>query len=336
MITVTSANVNTMLREACIGMKHAGVVENSRNGKVTSLLAPVCLEYLFPTERVMFWPQRDANPFFHFMEALWMLDGRNNLAWPAYFNSKFAQYSDDGDTVYGAYGRRWRDHFRNGFATIDQIHQTIDLLRKDPESRRAVIAMWDPDVDYAPAPLFKGRDVPCNTHIYFRIVNGCLNMTVCNRSNDLVWGACGSNAVHFSMLQEFIASALGLTVGRYYQITNNLHIYHSVPNYEWYSNAYDMPAHDPYMDLPDPQYPLCSVLHPTWLEDLYYFLQTPRNELGFNDPFFPEVACPMFAAWEERKEGKGTGLAHAKRIAAEDWRKACVEWIERRETKVEP
>jgi hypothetical protein len=69
------------------------------------------------------------------------------------------------------------------------------------------------------------KDRPCNTHIYFRLVNGSLDMTVCNRSNDAVWGMCGANAVHMTYLQELVALAIRTPVGRYHVMTNNLHIY---------------------------------------------------------------------------------------------------------------
>jgi hypothetical protein len=50
-------------------------------------------------------------------------------------------------------------------------------------------------------------------------------MTVYNRSNDLVWGMFGSNVVHFSMLLEFIAISVGVSIGTYTQVSCNPHIY---------------------------------------------------------------------------------------------------------------
>ena len=43
-----------------------------------------------------------------------------------------------------------------------------------------------------------------------------LCMTVCNRSNDMLWGAYGANVVHMSMLQEFVALFSKFTDGRLY------------------------------------------------------------------------------------------------------------------------
>jgi hypothetical protein len=56
-----------------------------------------------------------------------------------------------------------------------------------------------------------------------------LDMTVINRSNDSLWGALGSNYVHFSFLHEYIANSVGMGVGHYHQISNNLHTYVSSP-----------------------------------------------------------------------------------------------------------
>jgi len=52
-----------------------------------------------------------------------------------------------------------------------------------------------------------------------------LNMTVFNRSNDMVYGALGANVVHFSVLQEYMAACIGVEVGTYYQVSSNMHVY---------------------------------------------------------------------------------------------------------------
>src|SRR6185369_13562421 len=105
---ITVHNVNQALMEGLHWLLAVGEKEDSRNGLVLVSPVPVMTTYLRPCQRVLFSPMRDANPFFHLMEALWMLAGRDDLAWPLYFNSKFGAYSDNGVTVHGAYGHRWR------------------------------------------------------------------------------------------------------------------------------------------------------------------------------------------------------------------------------------
>ena len=55
-------------------------------------------------------------------------------------------------------------------------------------------------------------------------------MTVCNRSNDMIWGAYGANAVHMSILMEYVAVAVNAPMGSYYQISDSFHIYE---NEQW-------------------------------------------------------------------------------------------------------
>ena len=216
MHVIETRNAHQALPEVMRYLQHAGVRRDSRNGPVLKAPGPVTIVYERPTERVMFWEQRDANPFFHLLEALWMLCGRNDVAFPASIVGSMLNFSDGGRTLNGAYGWRWRHHF--GF---DQLETIAEDLRTNPDCRRQVLAMWDGRHDLG----LRSKDLPCNTQAYFSINDGKLDLMVCNRSNDAVWGALGANAVHFSMLQEYMAAKVRVPVGMYWQVSNNLHIY---------------------------------------------------------------------------------------------------------------
>src|SRR4051812_24359480 len=69
---------------------------------------PVITHYARPLERVLFSPDRDANPFFHFFEALWMLAGRDDVEFLAALLPRMQEFSDDGVRLAGAYGYRWK------------------------------------------------------------------------------------------------------------------------------------------------------------------------------------------------------------------------------------
>ncbi len=247
-------NVHEALPAGVHHLQNYGVREESRPGKVLVAPTPVMTVYDSPLERVMFWKERDANPFFHLMESLWMLAGRNDVEWIVRFNSNMKQFSDDGVIFHGAYGHRWREHFIADLG-VDQLEYVVRLLTANPKTRRAVIQMWD-----APVDLYvneRPKDIPCNTHIYLQArTEGLvyvLDMTVCCRSNDMIWGAYGANAVHFSILQEYLAAKLGLLVGKMYQLSNNFHAYVDV--FEKVAildsetrNPYRKMDHNPYFD----------------------------------------------------------------------------------------
>ena len=128
----------------------------SRNGNVLMIDGPVTITYSHPKERVLFNSARDANPFFHLYEALWMLDGRNDVDSVAYYAKQMREYSDDGKTLNGAYGYRWRKtrvtHCWKGVGDpiqeeVDQLQILINHLKADSNSRRAVLSMWNVEDD---------------------------------------------------------------------------------------------------------------------------------------------------------------------------------------------
>lgn len=288
----------------------------SRNGDVIQLDGPTLLCYENPWERVVFWPERDANPFFHLMESLWMLAGREDVALPAKYVKTIENYSDDGIVFNGAYGYRWRHKFG-----ADQLETIIERLRANPNCRRQVLSMWCPN------DLFNQntKDVPCNTHAYFAInAKGQLDMTVCNRSNDLVWGALGANAVHFSFLQEYMAAHVGVPMGRYFQFTNNLHGY--------------LKTLQPLLELPSQQGAASPYELNNWKvtplgkvsqQWLLLFPSVPSpNE------FLNTVALPMEEVHRLYREKEyDLAMTGCGNIQSPDWRLACAQWLHRRALK---
>ena len=356
MRTIESRNVNDALLLGMQLLRDGGEWKGSRGGKVIEYPECVSTTYEKPQERVLFDSARNANPFFHFIEGLWMLDGRNDVESIRQYVVRMETYSDDGETLHGAYGHRWRNHF-----VRDQLLEVVNRLQKDPEDRRVVLTMWDPIVDLG----YDGKDFPCNTHIYFKVRNNKLLMTVCCRSNDMIWGAYGANAVHMSMLQEFVANALRIGMGSYTQVSDSFHAYKSV--YEKLEER--LPELDPYNKegyLMDPYKQrkvvpyrrMVSVSHDSWLYQLNSFLKvvfqntkTPfeiqdwKSDVSTShlintglDPFFVNVAEPIAETWAWYSSFRETGsklsfntaIKAINRCTAADWRLACREWLERK------
>jgi len=325
-LTIVGRNVNEVYKEAMWKMPIFGSKEGSRNGLVMVSNVPVISTYERPMERILFNANRDANPFFHIIESMWMLAGRNDVECLSLFNSTMGNYSDDGVTLNGAYGYRWRAHFDH-----DQLRWVIGELARDKTTRRAVLGMWDPYTD--PQYVYMGgKDAPCNTHVYFRVNMGALDMTVCNRSNDIIWGCYGANVVHMSFMQEFVAQAVGIPVGSYHQFSNNWHIYEQ--HFHLLQDNDD--ALDLYKTNDLSHFDLLGGGAPLeLLMELDIFLEGMRDgtfiEIEFKSPYINHVLVPLVYAWRAYKS-KDIPHALARIVDIQDdaVSMACMKWLERR------
>jgi len=289
-----------------------GELRHSRIGRTLTLPRPLMTMFRRPWERVLFDPVRNANPFFHLVEAIWMLAGRNDVSPMQSLVKRMGDYSDDGETFRGAYGHRWRRHF--GF---DQLHECIQQLKNDPESRRVVLSMWDARSDLRAKNT---KDKPCNTHIYFRIENGVLITTVCCRSNDMIWGLFGSNAVHFSYLHELVAGETRVPMGPLYILSNNAHAYTEL----FRKRLIDSNGRDPYVRSQTERSKHRVKLSTVYCADDLF------NGTSSKDPFIAKVATPVLRSYEAHKAGDPHAATLINSCEANDWRMACAQWLERR------
>lgn len=391
------------------------VRRSSRNGDVLMIDEPVTITYTHPRERVLFNPARDANPFFHVYEALWMLAGRNDVTSVAYYAKQMKEYSDDGGTLNGAYGYRWRQAYQRpqgtvssfsndeqrqvhwhhqDASTVDQLDILVNHLKADPTSRRAVLQMWNveddllkigmPCVNCQGTGIYKGRYTPddptseyveepcedcdgkgktgqsldtcCNLSVMFSIrvdrviiptypdeipsrwTDGkkFLDMTVTNRSNDLIWGMLGANVVHFSFLQEYMAARLGVEVGRYHHFSNNLHIYEKIAKMDLWLASEEPTLYEVSNESMSSVSTIPLVKDPVRFEsELPIFVEhfngnSVVQPKTWMEPFLEDVAQPMLMAFQGHKLKSATKTSWVQKIKAEDWRVACDNWIIRR------
>jgi thymidylate synthase len=321
---IIARNVNDALINALWRLKHSNVREETRNGSVLRFPEPVIVTYKQPKERVLFWKTRAANPIFHLMESLWILAGRRDVKFIETFNSRINRFSDNGIAFNAAYGHRLRHQF--GF---DQLSRAIEILRTDPQTRRLVLQISLPR-DLLHMDIL---DHACNTQIMFDVTaDRNLNMTVINRSNDMWWGCFGANAVHFSIIHEFIATGANLEVGRYHQFSNNMHLYGK--------EVYGMEPADAFLDDPSvfdfysngrvlKTISLCKDVAPMqFLREVETFCAAPFEPLRYNSRFLREVAFPMAQSFIKRKENAKDARDSIASISADDWRIATINWFE--------
>lgn len=335
-------------------LRRHGVYETSRAGAVYSLQVPLAVVYEKPQQRVLFDAVRDANPFFHLFESLWLLAGRNDAKWLDQFVGDFStRFAEEDGRLHGSYGFRWRQHFDNewgGIGVLDQLSAVVRLLKENPDDRRVVIQMWDPNADLEASK----KDVPCNLVVVPRVrtvmgnsnINSTsfdpdrprdvLDITVFNRSNDICWGLFGANAVQFSFLQEYLAGRIGVGIGRYTQISTNAHLYEDhVRKYE----PYPLAVRGGYPDTRP-----IGKNWGSWDYDLQTFMEWSEDweaqPPSFPDnPWFADTALPLFASYKLWKQGDRREarelLDDSAFDIASDWKIAAAQWMDRRAKKVE-
>ena len=191
-----------------------------------------------PRNRIIVSPARNVNYGFAVGELCWYVRGDYDLETMLYYNKRMSQFSDDGKTINSAYGHRmFKTRFReNQFSGCghdawdrSQLDNVIEELRRDPDSRRAVMHINEPQ-DLDRATCDGSRDVPCTMSIQLLIRDRKLHMHVLMRSNDVVWGL-PYDVFSFTCLQESFLYKLqdvGVPVddlGSYHHTAGSLHVY---------------------------------------------------------------------------------------------------------------
>lgn len=149
-------------------------------------------------------------------ELCWYLAGSDALDFVQYYIRGYADSAEDDGTIHGAYGPRLTN-----FGGIDQLRYVIDRLRDNPDSRRAIIQLFDrADVQAS------YRDVPCTCTMQFMVRGEQLHLVVYMRSNDMYKGL-PHDVFSFTMIQELVARTINVDIGSYVHMVGSLHLYES-------------------------------------------------------------------------------------------------------------
>lgn len=322
-------NTNTAPYQVYDYLATHGIVQDSRNGRVLSLPHPILIHYMKPWQCVNFCPVRDANPFFHFMEMMWFLEGRGDTGFITHYLPRMMEYSDDKRIFNAHYGYRIRYHFNR-----DQLKEVVNLLQQDPLTRQAVVQIW------CPSDLTKNTlDKACNLLLMFRVVADKLTMTVANRSNDALWGGVtGANITNLFIFQAYVANRTGYQIGSQYVMSNNLHLYLDNPKVQRMLDKYTGKT----TPLPENAYPEDDELLPLingvdplaeakeFCEDLRGWGFFPKRE-NYSMTSLAHIGVPLAQAHYHYKNGNiMRALEFTQYIAATDWRLACQNWLTRR------
>lgn len=237
-------NLNQASIELSKILSKEGISRKTRGFNCVEFPNPVIVQITNPLDRYVNIKGRKASKTLPFAESLALLSGVNSMELYSGYVPGMSQYSDDGKFQRAGYGPRIRrfigldsnyeilEPFRakkkNACPIItDQLLYVVKTLQKDPNSRQAVISITDPANDQLDSEgnLIETKDIPCCRLIQFMIVNGKLDCTAYFRSNDLLFGFQQVNVFNNTFIQEVISMILGVPLGNYYHVANNLHYY---------------------------------------------------------------------------------------------------------------
>ena len=173
-----------------------------------------------PHDRLPFVEARNFSLSYFVAETLWYISGSNSTEWISRYASFWKDISDDGKTANSAYGARiFKLHPRIADGGLNQWDYVKSELKRDPDSRRAVIHIRTPDDS-----LHAVKDVPCTLALQFFIREGKLHLHVNMRSSDIILGIA-YDVPAFTTMQEVLANELGVDLGEYVHTSNSLHCY---------------------------------------------------------------------------------------------------------------
>ena len=187
-------------------------IQTSRG--VTSEITGALLTLTNPRARLSS-TETKGTPFSALGELLWYLSRNKNLDFIEYYIKAYKKESQDGKTIHGGYGPR----LFNFRGEINQVQNVINRLETKPNSRKAVIQLFDA------SDLHENHlEIPCTCNLQFLIRDNKLNMYTSMRSNDAFLGL-SHDIFAFTMIQEIIARSLKIDMGWYKHAVCSLHLY---------------------------------------------------------------------------------------------------------------
>jgi thymidylate synthase len=152
-------------------------------------------------------------------ELLWFLRGDSNVR---YLRDNgvtiWDEWADESGELGPVYGVQWRSWRAADGRTIDQIAQTVELLRSDPHSRRIVVSAWNV------GELERMALTPCHAMFQFYVADGRLSCHLYQRSADIFLGV-PFNVASYALLTHMLAQQCDLEIGEFVWTGGDCHLY---------------------------------------------------------------------------------------------------------------
>ncbi|MBA3666773.1 MAG: thymidylate synthase, partial [Sphingomonas sp.] len=153
------------------------------------------------------------------VELLWFLNGDTNVRWLQDRKvSIWNEWADENGDLGPVYGKQWREWEGADGRHVDQIANLIDLIKRDPASRRQIVSAWNP------AELDRMALAPCHCLFQTQVANGRLNLQLYQRSADFFLGV-PFNIASYALLTHMLARECGLEPGFFVWTGGDVHLY---------------------------------------------------------------------------------------------------------------
>jgi thymidylate synthase len=152
-------------------------------------------------------------------ELLWFLQGDTNVAYLQQHGvSIWDEWADAQGDLGPVYGKQWRSWAKADGQSVDQLAQVVELIRRNPDSRRLVVSAWNVgEIEQMALP-------PCHCLFQFFAAEGRLSCQLYQRSCDVGLGV-PFNIASYSLLTLMVAKVCGVEPGEFVWTGGDVHIY---------------------------------------------------------------------------------------------------------------
>ena len=152
-------------------------------------------------------------------ELLWFLQGDTNVRYlKEHGVSIWDEWADERGELGPIYGKQWRAWPGPDGRPIDQISRTIDLIRRNPDSRRIVVNAWNV------GELEQMSLTPCHALFQFWVGDGKLSCQLYQRSADVFLGV-PFNIASYALLTHMFAQQCDLAAGGFVRTGGDCDLY---------------------------------------------------------------------------------------------------------------
>lgn len=152
-------------------------------------------------------------------ELLWFLSGDSNISYLKRNGvSIWDEWADENGNLGPVYGVQWRSWPKGDGKSVDQIHNLIEQIKNNPDSRRLIVSAWNVgEIDKMALP-------PCHAFFQFYVADGKLSCQLYQRSADIFLGV-PFNIASYALLTHMVAHQCDLEVGEFIWTGGDCHLY---------------------------------------------------------------------------------------------------------------